>query len=77
MYQPATSDDFSSESLKSLMLTRVGDFEFKVHSYLTDSRGNVVYGFMCVARRDDPRRETQAHHQLDQWSPSASPLGEE
>jgi flagellar hook protein FlgE len=38
---------FSSASdLKTLTLTRVGDFEIKADGYLTDSQGNVVYGFV-------------------------------
>lgn len=51
---PASYADFSSESLKSLNLTRVGDFEFKADNYLTDSKRNVVYGFMCVGEETDP-----------------------
>ena len=35
-------------SFKSLTLTRVGDFEFKADGYLTDGKGNPVYGFMTV-----------------------------
>ena len=51
---PTNYEDFSSESLKSLTLTRVGDFEFKADNYLTDGRGNVVYGFLCVGEEEDP-----------------------
>ena len=50
---PASYDDFSSESLKSLKLTRVGDFQFKADNYLTDGAGNVVYGFMCTGMHTD------------------------
>ena len=51
---PASYADFTSESLKSLNLTRVGDFEFKADNYLTDGKGNVVYGFMCIGEETDP-----------------------
>lgn len=34
--------------LTSLTLTRTGDFDFKADGYLSDSKGNVVYGFLCV-----------------------------
>ena len=34
--------------LTSLTLTRTGDFGFKADGYLTDARGNVVYGFLCT-----------------------------
>lgn len=36
------------ETLKSLTLTRVGDFGFGADGYLVDGRGNVVYGFMTA-----------------------------
>ncbi len=41
--------------LTSLTLTRTGDFGFKADGYLTDSKGNVVYGFLCtgVATEED------------------------
>lgn len=35
-------------ALTSLTLTRTGDFGFKADGYLTDSKGNVVYGFLCT-----------------------------
>ena len=35
-----------TDSLKSLTLTRVGDFKFGADGYLVDGKGNVVYGFM-------------------------------
>jgi flagellar hook protein FlgE len=38
----------TAESLKSLTLTRVGDFEFKADGYLSDGQGNVVYGFLTT-----------------------------
>lgn len=34
--------------LTSLTLSRTGDFGFKADGYLTDARGNVVYGFLCT-----------------------------
>lgn len=45
---PEKYDDFSAESLKSLNLTRVGDFKFGPDNYLVDGNGNVVYGFLNV-----------------------------
>ncbi len=43
------------ETLKSLTLTRVGDFGFGADGYLVDGQGNVVYGFMTAANdADDP-----------------------
>ena len=50
---PTNYEDFSKQSLKSLKLTRVGDFSFKADNYLSDSKGNVVYGFMCVGIDED------------------------
>jgi flagellar hook protein FlgE len=35
-----------------LMLTRVGDFTFDSQGYLTDGRGNVVYGFVTCSNGD-------------------------
>ena len=35
-------------TFKSLTLTRVGDMDFKEDGYLSDSVGNVVYGFLVV-----------------------------
>ena len=40
-------------SFKGLTLTRVGDFEFKADGYLTDGKGNPVYGFMTVGTDAD------------------------
>lgn len=45
---PEDYSQFSSESLKSLNLTRVGDFKFGPDNYLVDGKGNVVYGFMTI-----------------------------
>lgn len=39
--------------LTSLTLTRTGDFGFKADGYLTDARGNVVYGFLCTGIADE------------------------
>ncbi|WP_297293676.1 flagellar hook-basal body complex protein [uncultured Oscillibacter sp.] len=41
-------DGNNPASLKSLTLTRVGDFQFKADGYLCDGKGNVVYGFMTT-----------------------------
>ena len=41
-------DGNNPTSLKSLTLTRVGDFQFKADGYLCDGKGNVVYGFMTT-----------------------------
>lgn len=41
-------DPQNPESLKSLKLTRVGDFEIKADGYLCDGNGNPVYGFMTT-----------------------------
>lgn len=41
-------DPTNPESLKSLQMTRVGDFEFKADGYLCDGNGNPVYGFMTT-----------------------------
>ena len=39
-------DPLDATSLKSLTLTRVGDFEIKADGYLCDGSGNTVYGFL-------------------------------
>ena len=45
----ANSIDGSDPStLKSLTLTRVGDFQFRADGFLCDGKGNVVYGFMTT-----------------------------
>lgn len=41
-------DATNPNSFKSLTLTRVGDIEFRADGYLTDGKGNPVYGFMTV-----------------------------
>ena len=40
-------------TLTSLTLTRTGDFEFGADGYFADSKGNVVYGFLCVGIADE------------------------
>lgn len=45
-------DPTNPESLKSLKMTRVGDFEFKADGYLCDGNGNPVYGFMTTGVKD-------------------------
>ena len=45
------TDGFSGtnpDTLKSVQLTRVGDFEFKSDGYLCDGNGNPVYGFLTT-----------------------------
>lgn len=65
--------DFNDpETLKSLTLTRVGDFTFGPDGYLVDGRGNVVYGFMNVA--NDADDITQGEHLCDQLVPIRYPL---
>lgn len=44
---PKNLDITDVNSLKSLTLTRVGNFEFR-DGYLTDGKGNVVYGFQTT-----------------------------
>lgn len=41
-------DPLDPTSLKSLTLTRVGDFEIKADGYLCDGSGNTVYGFLTT-----------------------------
>ena len=48
---PKTLNIDSTDAIKSLSLTRVGNFEFR-DGYLTDGQGNVVYGFLTSAETD-------------------------
>ena len=48
-----TIDPKNPESLKSLKLTRVGDFEIKADGYLCDGNGNPVYGFLTTGVDQD------------------------
>lgn len=73
---PENYDDFSSESLKSLKLTRVGDFEFKADGYLTDGQGNAVYGFMCTGMHRDPVTGEDVPEISDQLVPIRKPKWE-
>lgn len=41
-------DPTNPESVKSLNLTRVGDFSFKADGYLSDGSGSTVYGFLVT-----------------------------
>ena len=41
-------DPMNPSSVKSLNLTRVGDFSFKADGYLSDGSGGVVYGFLAT-----------------------------
>lgn len=41
-------------NLNSLMMTKVGDFDFDADGYLVDGAGNVVYGFVTVAGTKNP-----------------------
>lgn len=52
---PKTLDVKDVNALKSLTLTRVGNFEFR-DGYLTDGQGNVVYGFLTTT--EDPKGTT-------------------
>lgn len=46
-------DPTNPDSLKSLTLTRVGDFEFRADGYLCDGNGQVVYGFLTTSYKDE------------------------
>ena len=37
-----------TDSLNSLMMSKVGDFDFDSDGYLVDGAGNIVYGFLTV-----------------------------
>lgn len=39
----------ATNNLNSLLMTKVGDFDFDSDGYLVDGDGNVVYGFVTVA----------------------------
>ena len=41
-------DPLNPASMKSLTLSRVGDFSFKADGYLSDGNGSVVYGFLVT-----------------------------
>jgi flagellar hook protein FlgE len=57
-----TIDGNDASTLKSLTLTRVGDFEFKADGYLSDGQGNVVYGFLTTSM--DPNGDPIVSDQL-------------
>ena len=46
-------DPNDPNTLTTLSLTRVGNFEFKADGYLSDANGNVVYGFLCTGAIGD------------------------
>ena len=46
-------DPTNSQTLTSMSLTRVGNFEFKADGYLSDANGNLVYGFLCTGNIGD------------------------
>lgn len=46
-------DPTDPSSLKSLTLTRVGDFQFGPDGYLVDGNGSTVYGFLTVGTDPD------------------------
>ena len=48
-----TIDGNDPSTLKSLTLTRVGDFQFRADGYLCDGKGNVVYGFLTTGTDDN------------------------
>ena len=78
---PDDYSTFTSENLKSLNLTRVGDFEFKADNYLTDAKGNVVYGFMTTNEIEeyvDVDGKTKTRHKVsDQLVPIRLPRWDE
>lgn len=49
----AVIDPTNADSLTSMTLTRVGNFDFKADGYLSDGYGNVVYGFLCTGVTKD------------------------
>ena len=51
--QNFTGNETDVSMLTSLTLSRTGDFGFKADGYLTDARGNVVYGFLCTGVADE------------------------
>ena len=46
-------DPTNPQTLTTLSLTRVGNFEFKADGYLSDANGNLVYGFLCTGSIGD------------------------
>ncbi len=48
-----TTYGLAPKNASDLLLTRVGDFTFDSQGYLTDGRGNVVYGFVTCASAED------------------------
>ncbi len=44
----ASIDPADPSTFSGLMLSRVGDIDFKSDNYLTNYAGNVLYGFMCI-----------------------------
>lgn len=62
----------SMNSLNGLMLSRVGDFDFR-DGYLTDGQGNVVYGFLTSAV-GDPENGGQAGTTAGQISTALVPI---
>lgn len=57
---PKTLDFNNADDLKSLSLSRVGDFKFDADGYLVDGGGNVVYGFLTVSATDGQAGTTAA-----------------
>lgn len=43
----------STDSLNSLMMSKVGDFDFDSDGYLVDGAGNIVYGFVTTTATID------------------------
>ena len=69
-------DPMKSNTLTSLTLTRVGNFDFKADGYLSDGYGNVVYGFMCtgsVLDGTDPDNPVERNVFSDQLVPITLP----
>ncbi len=59
-----TIDGNDPSTLKSLTLTRVGDFQFRADGYLCDGKGNVVYGFLAVNEGTDEKGDPTVSDQL-------------
>ncbi len=46
-------DPNNPQTLTSMTLTRVGNFDFGADGYLSDANGNPVYGFLCTGNIGD------------------------
>ena len=50
----------ATDNLNSLLMTKVGDFDFDSEGYLVDGAGNVVYGFLTTSATKDENGVIQA-----------------